>query len=103
VRPFEKTRAKDRDTRSVQDSTERSLRQIGQASLIDGRLITGVVITSGAVNVVEHGLGRAHNGWLVVGQDTPVMVWDEQVDNPVPARTLRLQATDDVTLSLWVF
>lgn len=103
MRPFEKTRSSNADVRAVQESTESALLALGDAQITQGRLIKSVSITAGSAARVDHKLGKAPAGWLVVGKSAEATVWDEQAANGTPARTLVLQASANVTVNLWVF
>lgn len=69
--------------------------------LLDGQLITGVQLSTAPVDV-PHELGRPPVGYFEVSKNANAGIFapDPQPDE---CASLRLQATGDVTVSLWVF
>lgn len=70
--------------------------------LVNGRIIPGVVLVTGA-NVINHGLGRKLQGYFVVLNDANETFWDNQATNSMPDLTLVLNASGPATVSLYVF
>lgn len=65
-------------------------------------ILKGVLLASGD-NQVNHKLGRALQGWFVVGQNASATFYDKQSSNKTPQLTLALTASANVTISLAVF
>jgi cytosine/adenosine deaminase-related metal-dependent hydrolase len=103
IQPLRKVRTTNDELRQLQSAVEATLGGIVRRDILDGQVVRSVRLTAGAPVAVEHGLGRQVTGWIVVGRDADAVVWDDQAVNPTPARTLRLVASADVTVSLWVF
>lgn len=93
----------DPDVRHVQESARAVFDDLAKRSILDGQAITDLTITSGTPLIVQHGLGRKLTGWIVTGKDANANVWDSQSANGMPNRTLILNASANVTISLWVF
>jgi hypothetical protein len=70
--------------------------------LVNGNLLNGIKVTTGA-NVLNHGLGRSLQGYMVVMNNANVTFYDSQSTNPRPSLTLILNASGDATISLYVF
>lgn len=70
--------------------------------VVGGNLLSGVIVKAGA-NVINHGLGVALQGYLVVGNNASATFWDTQATNPRPELTLQLQASAPATITLYVF
>lgn len=87
----------------IQDAIGDSVRSIQACPLIDGVLIRDVNILAAAFKQVEHGLNREPHGYLVVSRNVNAVVWDDQSNNELSSRCLKLRASVDVTVSLWVF
>lgn len=103
IRTLERVRTSDPDLRAVQDNVAAVVRDIGGRALLDGLLLDGVEVTTGAPVTVNHGLGRDLIGWVVVRKSATADVWDSQSTNRMPARSLVLNSSANVTLSIWVF
>lgn len=93
-----------------------SLRELGQMQtkwaaqlnpvvanpLVLGHQLTNVQLLTGA-NVVNHGLGRTLQGWLLVRQRSLASVYDTQDSNPMPQLTLQLTSSADMLADIWVY
>lgn len=87
----------------IQENVQAAIGPLLQASIIDGILLKGVVLTTGQPNLIEHKLGREPLGWLLVRKRATADVWDAQDDNSLPSRSLDLRSSATVTVDLWVF
>jgi hypothetical protein len=70
--------------------------------LLQGQLLSKVPLTTGA-NVVNHGLGRQLQGYIIVLNSASVTFYDEQSTNASTNLTLVLVASAPTTVSIWVF
>lgn len=70
--------------------------------LWQGLQLSNVVLTSG-VNTINHTLGRALQGWFLVGIQGAAVIYDLQSTNPSISTTLMLNSNAAVTISLWVY
>lgn len=100
---FEKTRTKNPDVRILQDSVASSFKQVASKEILEGKLVDSVEIPTGGVVQVPHGLSRAPRGWIVTRKSANADIWDSQTENTTPSRTLALNSSATVTISLWVF
>ncbi len=98
---MKKTQSTDRVTNTIQDNVESALRPILKNPLMDGTLIEDLTLVTGTPFTVEHGLGRIPRGWMVVSPNAESSVWESA--SALPTKTLILNVSANVTLSLWVF
>lgn len=99
--PFRKVQAKTDDVKHLQDAVAQVFNQVLKKQIIDGAFIVDITITSGAPYVLSHGLGINPRGWIIVKKNAEADVW--QSDSDTPTATMILNASADVTISLWVF
>jgi hypothetical protein len=78
------------------------LNPVIQCPLVNGSQLTNIKLTIGN-NVVNHLLGRKLQGWVVVGNNAVMSLYDTQASNQTPQLTLNLVSDADVTVSLWVY
>lgn len=67
-----------------------------------GVILKSVVLATGS-NTINHKLGRALQGWVVIRMRSSATVYDTQDSNTMPALTLKLTASANVTVDLLVF
>lgn len=103
------------DLVQAQENVKRSLDSITRRPHLDSEFLeregtatlTGLALTAGRENLVEHGLGRDIRGWWVTDIRGPAWVW--RVTSPSTnggddlSRFLVLGCSDDVTVTLVVF
>lgn len=71
--------------------------------LLNGRLIQDVSLVSGA-NIINHGLGRNLQGWIIVGMHNSFLqIYDTQNHNQTPQLTLQLTSNATGNIDLYVF
>ena len=98
---LKKIKAEDRVLNQVQDSVAQALKPLLNMAIADGRLIENIEITSGTASIVEHKLDRTIRGWIVVRKNANSNIWEST--SSIPDKTLILNASATVTVSLWVF
>ena len=91
-----------RELSMLQTSWATQLNPVLQNPLMAGRILSSVVLASGA-NVVNHGLGRKLQGWFLVRQRASGSVYETQDTNSTPALTLTLTASALMTVDIYVF
>lgn len=89
------------DIQKLQTAVAESLEPLENLPLNSGVLISGIRLLSSGVTRVDHGLGRAPLGYLIVKRSVSSSIWDSE--SSIPKRQLNLQTSADVTVSLWVF
>lgn len=68
--------------------------------MLDGRLIENVVLGT-TETLIEHKLGRAYQGWIIVNKNAAQDVYVSSTS--LPKKHLALTAGGTVTVSIWVF
>lgn len=71
--------------------------------LLDGVLLTQIELVSGAINPVDHKLGRTPQGYIVVRKRANASIWDSQDLNKFSDLTLDLNCSANVIIDLWIF
>ena len=79
---FRKVRSKDQDLMGLQDQTQGLANYLRQVPILDGILVTNIVITSGTEKSVSHQLGRDYQGYIVTGKSAEATIWDSLSDHP---------------------
>jgi hypothetical protein len=76
-----------------------------KSPITDGTLVQNVPLYPNTDIVVQHGLGRSINGWIVVRHKVNALLWESAAKNALPRSTLLLShnATAQATVDLWVF
>lgn len=92
----------DRNFQMLQNQWATAIDPVLVNPLVQGRLVQGVVLTAGD-NVINHKLGRALIGWMIVRNNASVTFYDKQDSNAMANLTLVLNASGAATVSLWVF
>ena len=69
--------------------------------LVQGMLLNGQNLATG-VNVINHKLGRAPQGWFLVAPQAAAIVYQNALQ-PNPTLHLTLTSDADVLTSIWVF
>jgi len=103
ITPFRRVRSADNVIRQLQDATDTVFKDISDRQIVDGNILEGIEITGGTPKVIDHKLGRELIGWQVVRKNVTTDIWDSQDTNATPILNLILNATNTVTISLWVF
>ena len=97
---FSKINSENREINLLQKNVEASLGPLVANPLLNGSLLTGVNLASGA-NSVNHKLGRVPRGWFIVSSSTADVVYGSV--SSATDTTLTLTASGAITVSLWVF
>lgn len=96
-----RVRSNDDSLRQLQDGVDFVLRAISTKEILDGVLIQDISITSGTAKIVDHKLGRVPLGYIVVSRNANSNIWTST--SSVPSSVLKLNASANVTINLWVF
>lgn len=101
IPPFRAIRTAVRDIQRLQDALSKVFNAIQTKQILDGRLVEDIEIVSGTVTELDHGLQRPVRGWIVVEKNANAVVWTSESE--IPNRTLNLNTSANVTISLWIF
>ncbi len=103
VKRFRFFKAKDEEVNALSRNVMDFVSQLYNVPILDGLLIEGVELDSATSTIVNHGLGRAIRGWIIVKQDASSSIYALEVEQSTPLTTLVLKCSADVKVSLWVF
>lgn len=93
----------DDDVNRIQGVISPILNQLSEIQLLGGVFITDASVTSGVGNRLEHGLGRAVVGYIVVRNNASVTIYDDQDNETEPTVYLKIGSSGTATITLWVF
>ncbi len=99
---FTRLQTNDRTFSQLQDNIGNSINPILLNKVLNGVILQGVVLASGT-NTINHTLGRPLIGWFPVRIRQSVTLYDTQDTNPLPAKTLLLNASATGSVDLYVF
>jgi hypothetical protein len=92
----------DRVINMIQDNISNIIDPLSSKELLQGQILTKIALTTGTNNIA-HKLDRRLLGWFIVRQRASATVYDTQDTNPSPDIFLRLVASANVTVDLYVF
>lgn len=98
MRQFRKIRTGDINLDQLQTNVEQVFGEIQKKPIIDGTLLSGVVVGTTETEV-NHELNRQPLGFIVVDRNSAGVVYKTRATS----KLLVLQASAPVTVSLWVF
>jgi hypothetical protein len=102
---FQQVQTQDRNLNQVQQNLAKSINPLFANPLINGILIPDVILTTGD-NYIEHKLGRALIGWIIVRRsDGTSAVFDKQqtLSEVLQQTQLLLNSSGSVQVTLYVF
>lgn len=103
LKHYKKISSDSRAVNQLQENVEQALNPIVDKQILDGILIKDISLISGQDNNINHLLGRELLGWTIVRQKANSIIWDSQDSSISKSRTLTLNCSADVTISIWVF
>lgn len=92
----------DRIINMIQDNISNIVEPIASAPILDSIILNNIALKTGS-NSIPHKLGRTLTGWFIVRQRSAGTVYDTQDTNPNPQTFLRLTASANITVDLFVF
>lgn len=93
----------DKQLDNLQTNIEEALNPIINSPIVDGVLVKKVCLDPLQPTVIQHKLGRAPLGWIVVRKRNDSRIWDIQDANTNPKRSLALTCSHACTVDLWIF
>ena len=103
LKQLKKISSSDRAVNQLQENVEQVLSPIVDKEILDGILIKDVQLITGQLNKINHLLGKRLTGYTVVRQNANATIWDSQDLSLSQSRTLTLNCSANVKISLWVF
>lgn len=86
----------------LQSNIDDAFTSIQDSPPLRGVLIKGVTLVTGTNNAVDHGMGRAYQGFIISGINANANVW-EGGTNPQPTTQIVLQSSANCVVNLWVY
>ena len=71
-----------------------------QCPLLQGKFLKAEVLKAASPVVIEHGLGRLPQGWIIVDRNAAATPYRSA---PNTKQTITLSTSADVTVTLWIF
>lgn len=96
-----KIRVKDAELEAVQTNFAQVMIPVLKSDIIDGVLVTDIVLSTGA-NRVPHTLSRVPLGWVIVDRNAAATV-HRTPTGITDSLTMALTASAPITISIWVF
>lgn len=97
---YKRTFPADYDLSQVEHNAFTAVQPLLVDPFLHGRLLVGVILTGGADTVINHGLGRVPQGWVLCDSNANSNVWRNAASTTT---TLTLRASNTVTVNLRVF
>jgi len=66
-------------------------------------IVKGIMLSSGVDTIVNHGLGRAVTGWVVIDKNGVADIYQSTTTNTIPTASIILKANATVTASILFF
>ena len=92
----------DRVLNMIQDNVSNILDPYSSLEIVQGQILQNVSLVSGTNNIA-HKLNRNLIGWFIVRQRSAGTVYDIQDTNPTSELFLRLVASANMSVDLYVF
>ena len=100
IPPFKQLKLPNDTYERMQNNIAQVFDALGRLEILNGRLIENIDLTS-AETPVEHRLGRAYRGWIVVNKNAAQDVYVSST--ALNELFINLTAGGDGTISLWGF
>lgn len=97
IKAFKVQHFSDTDLALLNSALREWTAQFQEIPFLQGRSFTQPITTAG-INLV-HNLNRVPNGWIILGKDANVDIWETGKSST----TLSLDASGSTNFSIWVF
>lgn len=98
---FKKLFTNNYELQKIQDNVSEIFADISLQPILKGNFIDAIITTSDTN--IEHKLGRAYLGYLVVDKNANAVVYTSTAANNSPTRQIILKASGTVTVKLYIF
>jgi hypothetical protein len=102
IKALKTIQAKDYVVDTIQRNVKDFSRQLELNPLLAGIMVKDVALSASSSNTVNHKLGRALIGWIIVRNNANANVW-ENATQALPARNITLETSADCTVSIYIF
>ncbi len=99
---FTKINTNDLSLTKVQDSLDTIFNNIFKCPFLDGHEVT-VAFTQNMDQVISHGLNRVYKGFIPMNPNNFGLIKISDTVNTDQKQKIILQATNSMTVSLWIF
>jgi len=104
MQPYVRSGTNHPDLQRVENSLIASFQSIITNPLLNSpTLKKAVVLTSGVDNIVDHGLNRPINGWIIVNKNASADIYQSTTVNTIPTSSVILRTTNTATVSILFF
>ena len=86
----------------VQDNVDLAISRLSNTDFQNGNFKT-ITLLSGIDNVIDHGLDREVQGWVVVDKNASADIWRPSAMNTWPKLQIILRASSTVTAKIYFF
>jgi hypothetical protein len=86
----------------LQDNVADGFNGVLSASILDFNIVQSQDLAVGD-NVVNHKLGRAPLGWIIIRKRGPGNFYDKQDTNTIPNKTIVINSDSAVTVDIYFF
>ncbi len=100
VKPYRPINVKDPDLMRVQDSVKETFSALVRSPILNSNTVVANLVTSPVE--VSHGLNRNIQGWFIIRQNAQATIW-EPSESDTPNKTVRLEASAAVTVTIYFF
>ena len=85
----------------VQRHTKEFTSQLENNILLDGVLLSDIVLTSGSATVIEHTLNREYQGYIITKLNANSVVYEST--STYPTKHLTLNCSANCTVSIYIY
>lgn len=98
LQPFKQEHFPDSTLRRLVSQLATWAGQFTNMPILQGRLIEDIAVTTATVTI-DHKLGRTPRGWIICKKNADARVWE----TASTSRTITLDSSATVTVSIWIF
>jgi len=99
---FKTFNASNTELNRLQDNVADGFNSVLTSVILDYNIVSKVALNVGD-NIVDHKLGRAPIGWIVVRKRGAGNFYDKQDSNPTPTRNIVINSDSAVTVDIYFF
>jgi hypothetical protein len=104
MRPYTVTNPTDLEVQRMEDSLVQTFNSIEKNPLLGNvNVIKSIVLTSGTDTYVDHKLGRAVTGWIIINKNGFGDVKQSSTTNPIVKSSIILQSNATITVDILFF
>ncbi len=103
AKPYRRVQSEDRVVNQIQDNIQDVFNDLTKTQILNNLIIKDIPLTSGVLNVVNHKLGRNPLGYFIIKKNANSVIWDEQSNNSVSDRTVKLRCSTSCIVDILIF